>query len=325
MRGNLFGKIDGQNVHEIPLSNGKISCSLLTYGCILRTLNVPSKNGEITDVVLGYDDIDQYVNLSGRMGAVIGRYANRIKNGRFQLDGETVQLTVNRPPNHIHGGYKGFDKKIWGVLSYSDTSATLGYRSADGEEGYPGNMDVKMTYSLDDNSLSVRYEAISDKDTVCSLTNHSYFNLSGKGNISDHVVSIAADSYTPTDQNGIPTGEIRDVTGNLDLRMPTRMTSDRKYDTNFMLNGRQTCAVCSSKTTGIRMAVSTDMPSMQFYTGDGLKECVGKNGSAISSRSGLCFETQFAPDSPNNPQFGNCKLRKGERYDHWTRFTFDVF
>ena len=319
-----FGSIDGQDVSEIILDNGEISCSVLTYGCVLRTLKVPSKEGGAVDVVLGYDDVNRYANLSGRMGAVIGRYANRIRGGRFQLNGETIQLTVNRPPNHIHGGNKGFDRKVWDILSCTDTSVTLGYRSTDGEEGYPGNMDVNVTYSLKGCSLTIRYEAVSDRDTVCSLTNHSYFNLSGKGDISDHFVSIDSDRFTPAGDDGIPTGEIANVSGEYDLRSPKRMSTDMRFDTNYMLDHMRQCAVCFSESTGIRMTVSTDMPAMQFYTGDGLKDAVGKNGSTISSRNGLCFETQFAPDSPNNPQFGDCVLKKGEIYDHRTTFNFDI-
>lgn len=317
-----FGTVDRKGVEEIVLDNGTISCSVLTYGCALRTLCVPDRNGRITDIVLGYDSIEQYANLSGRMGAVIGRYANRIKDGRFQLNGGSVQLSVNRPPNHIHGGNMGFDKKVWDVLDVSDSSVTLGYSSPDGEEGYPGNLDAKVTYSLQGRSLSIRYEAVSDRDTICSLTNHSYFNLSGKGDISDHSVMIKADGYTPSDPSGIPLGTIEEVSGPMDLRHLTSMSSGTAYDLNYTLSDGKGCAVCRSESTGIVMTVSTDMPALQFYTGDGLKDVVGKNGARISSRSGLCFETQFPPDAPNNPSFGDCVLKKDRIYDHLTTFDF---
>lgn len=319
-----FGTFGGKEVEEILLDNGKISCSVLTYGCALRTLCVPDRDGKMTDVVLGYDSIEQYASLSGRMGAVIGRYANRIKDGRFQLNGETVQLSVNRPPNHIHGGNVGFDKKVWDVLDSSDSSVTLGYRSPDGEEGYPGNLEARVTYSLHGRSLSIRYEAVSDRDTVCSLTNHSYFNLSGKGDISDHSVMIRADRYTPSDPSGIPLGTIESVSGHIDLRHPASMSSGAAYDLNYMLSDGKGCAVCRSESTGIKMTVSTDMPALQFYTGDGLKDAVGKKDMGISTRSGLCFETQFPPDAPNNPSFGSCILMKGQPYDHRTTFDFST-
>ena len=319
-----FGTVDGREVKEIILDNGELSCSVLTYGCILRTLNVPNRDGGRTDVVLGYDSIDQYVKLSGRMGAVIGRYANRIRDGRFRLGGETVQLSVNRPPNHLHGGFSGFDKKMWDVLDSSEDSVTLGYRSPDGEEGYPGDLDVRITYSLVDSSVEIRYEAVSDRDTVCSLTNHSYFNLSGKDDIGDHTVRIKADRYTPSGDDGIPTGEISDVSGPVDLRECTKMDSHTPYDLNYILNGGEDCAECCSGSTGIVMRVSTDMPALQFYTGDGLKDTEGKNGSRISKRSGLCFETQYPPDAPNNPTFGPCLLKKGDVYDQRTTFIFEI-
>ncbi len=325
MRESVFGHIDGQAVRELWLDNGIISCSVLTYGCTLRTLAVPDRNGNKADVVLGYDSIDQYASVSGRLGATIGRYANRIKGARFPLGGEMVQLSVNRPPNHIHGGFKGFDKRIWDVLDHAEDSLTLGYTSSDGEEGYPGKLETKVSFSLSGSSMSIRYWAVSDKDTVCNLTNHSYFDLSGGLGVGGHSVRIRSDSYIDADADGIPTGNIENVAGAMDLRDWTPMGAGQAYDVCYLLGFKGECALCRSDSTGIQMSVLTDMPAMQFYTGDGLKEVGGKGGRRISARSGLCFETQYAPDTPNNPAFGDCTLRKGEEYSSETVFSFSTF
>ncbi len=317
----VFGYIDGKEIHEIFLDNGSISCSILTYGCIIRTLNVPDAAGNMMDVVLGYDDLDSYVRNSGRLGAVIGRYANRISGGRFVLDGHTIELSVNRPPNHIHGGFSGFDKKVWNIIRCDSSSVTLGYHSKDGEEGYPGNLEVHITCTLSDHSLIIDYSAESDKDTICSLTNHSYFNLSGSNGIDDHSVQINAGRFVPMDGDMIPLGILSDVNGSNDLRGLTSLDPDAAFDVCYILD-RNDCALCRSGTTGIEMSVSTDMPAMQFYTADGLSERQGKKGMLIGKRSGICFETEFLPDAPNNPAFGCCVLRKGERYGHRTEFSF---
>ena len=318
-----FGTVGGKDVDEIILDNGTISCSVLTYGCILRTLNIPDRDGNPVDVVLGYDGIDDYRDRSGRLGAVIGRFANRISNASFPLNGRVVRVTENRPPNHIHGGNEGFDRKIWVIEGSDDDHVVFAYTSEDGEEGYPGRMDVRVTYSLEAMSLSIRYEAVSDSDTVCNLTNHSYFNLGGGGDITDHKVSIGAGRYTPSEA-GIPTGEIAAVSGRMDLRGPKVLgdVMGDGYDDNYLLDPGGRCE-CSCGRTGIAMAVETDMPAVQFYTGGGLKDGTsGKNGRTIGRYSGLCFETQFCPDSPNHPNFPSSVLRKGERYDHLTVLRF---
>ena len=320
----LFGTVDRQDVHEIFLDNGRISCSVLTYGCVLRTLNVSDRNGKLVDVILGYDDLQSYVTLSGRMGAVIGRYANRIKDGRFPLNGKDVQLSINREPNHIHGGFKGFDKRIWGISEYDSDHVKLHYSSASDEEGYPGNMEVYVTYRLHENSLTIRYEAESDMDTICNLTNHSYFNLSGTNRIDGHRAYVCADRFVPVGEDGIPTGEVSNVNEDNGLRNP-KLLENHPFDVCYLLDSCDDCAGCCSDATGIRMSVSTDMPAIQFYTADNLKECIGKNGMKQGERSGICFETQFPPDSPNNPQFGDCVLRKGEKYEHGTTFSFYRF
>lgn len=319
-----FGTVDGRAVTEFTLDNGSISFSVLDYGCTLRTLSVPGKEGRPVDIVLGYDSVEQYRDRSGRMGATIGRCCNRIRNGSFLMDGGTVQLSVNRPPHHIHGGFRGFDKRIWEMVGVEDGDMTFRYLSEDGEEGYPGNLTVDATYCLKGNSLSISFRAVSDRDTVCNLTNHSYFNLSGCGKIDGHEVSIRAGKFTPSDDMGIPTGEIADVPGEVDLRRMARMDPNRIFDTNYILDDGKGCVRCCSGESGIVMTLDTDYPAIQFYTGDGLKSTTGKHGITIGPRSGMCFETQFPPDTPNNPSFGSILLRKGEVYEHRTKFTFDV-
>ena len=315
-----FGSIDGEIVREYYLDNDYISCSVLNYGCILRTLNVLDRNGRPVDVVLGYDDMDHYTKLPGRMGAIIGRYANRVKDGNFCIDGKSHQLSKNRSNNHIHGGFSGFDKKIWKVLEHDYCHILLGYRSPDGEEGYPGEMNVMVEYRLSSNSLSICYMASSDKDTICNLTNHSYFNLSGEGLIDDHCVLVRASNYIPTDQDGIPLEGMKSLPVEIDLNESRRMQS-LVFDVDFILDSEAESAVCYSDATGIIMCISTDMPALRVYTGDGLKETDGKNGK-IGPRSGMCFETQFPVDSPNNSLFDDCILKKGKTYYHKTVFSF---
>jgi len=189
---SIFGVLDESEIREYYLDNGFLRCSILDYGFVLKTLFVPNRHGDLTDVVLGYDSLDQYSSLSGRMGAVIGRYANRIKNGSIRIDDKTYQLSKNRGDHHIHGGFVGFDRKIWKVLEHDALHILLSYVSIDGEEGYPGELSVLIEYRLSNNSICIRYMAVSKDDTVCNLTNHSYFNLSGNGTIDEHYVLINA-------------------------------------------------------------------------------------------------------------------------------------
>lgn len=318
----LFGSIGNENVTEYYLDNGCIRCSVLDYGCILRILMVPDKYGNMTDVVLGYSDLEQYIRLSGRMGAVIGRYANRVRNGRFNIDGIEYRLSKNRGEHHIHGGFNGFDKKIWKVLEHDSTHMLLCCGSADGEEGYPGNIRTTVEYRLSDNSLTIVYSALSDKDTICNLTNHSYFNLSGNGTINNHNVQIRSNEYIPTNLEGIPVGGVEALPDS--MRVDQVFTiEDKCFDTDLILYSESNSAVVSSDSSGIVMRIATDMPAIRFYTGDGLKETEGKNGP-IGPRSGMCFETQFPVDSPNYSKFKGCILRKGQRYQHKTKFTFSL-
>ncbi|WP_400209216.1 aldose epimerase family protein [Methanomethylophilus alvi] len=326
-----FGKTsEGAEVEMVFLEKGDLSCGILTYGGVLQNLYVPDSSGFDVDVVLGYENVIDYETRSGRMGAIIGRFANRIAEGRFELDGKTYELSRNRGPDHIHGGNKGFDKRIWNIEGSSESSVTLSLQSADGEEGYPGNMDVRVKYTLGDSGLTMDYLAHSDRDTVCNLTNHSYFNLNGHGNgtVEDHHVMINSDRHTVFGGRSLPTGEIASVEGTpLDLResraIGTRMRRYGGFDNNYLLDDIMAAKVKGPK-TGIEMDVVTDCPAIQFYTANGLKEMEGKDGARYGKWSGLCLETQYCPDSPNHSEFPSAVLRKGDEYRHRTSYIFNL-
>ena len=323
-----FGRIDGTPVEAVRLECGEMSADILTYGATLRSLNVPDVNGAPVDVVLGYDSLEDYTSRSGRLGATIGRFANRISGASFPLGGKVYDVTMNRGKHHIHGGNRGFDKRVWEIASMKDDSVTLHLTSPDGDEGYPGKLDAELTYILTEKSLRLEYLAQSDTDTVCSLTNHSYFNLGGTGTVEDHTVALPLERYTEADSEGIPTGRILPTEGFYDLNSPV-VIGDRlkegSYDINYLLDAKGTCALAYCPRTGIHMKVDTDMPALQFYTAGGLKDGTpGKNGAVYGRFSGMCFETQFCPDSPNRPEFPSCVLREGEEYRHTTVFSFEA-
>ncbi|MBO5519656.1 MAG: galactose mutarotase [Candidatus Methanomethylophilus sp.] len=323
-----FGRIDGTPVEAVRLECGEMSADILTYGATLRSLNVPDVNGAPVDVVLGYDSLEDYTSRSGRLGATIGRFANRISGASFPLGGKAYDVTMNRGKHHIHGGNRGFDKRVWEIASMKDDSVTLHLTSPDGDEGYPGKLDAELTYILTEKSLRLEYLAQSDSDTVCSLTNHSYFNLGGTGTVEDHTVALPLERYTEADSEGIPTGRILPAEGFYDLSSPV-VIGDRlkegSYDINYLLDAKGTCALAYCPRTGIHMKVDTDMPALQFYTAGGLKDGTpGKNGAVYGRFSGMCFETQFCPDSPNRPEFPSCVLREGDEYRHTTVFSFEA-
>ena len=323
-----FGRIDGTPVEAVRLEFGEMSAEILTYGATLRSLNVPDVNGAPVDVVLGYDSLEDYTSRSGRLGATIGRFANRISGASFPLGGKVYDVTMNRGKHHIHGGNRGFDKRVWEIASMKDDSVTLHLTSSDGDEGYPGKLDAELTYILTEKSLRLEYLAQSDSDTVCSLTNHSYFNLGGTGTVEDHTVALPLERYTEADSEGIPTGRILPAEGFYDLSSPVAIGDRLKegsYDVNYLLDAKGTCALAYCPRTGIHMKVDTDMPALQFYTAGGLKDGTpGKNGAVYGRFSGMCFETQFCPDSPNRPEFPSCVLREGEEYRHTTVFSFEA-
>ena len=329
------------NAECVRLENGGLSCEILTYGGALRCLNVPDRNGRSADVVLGFDSLEDYMEQTGFLGALIGRFGNRIGNAEFELDGKRYELFKNDGANHLHGGRRGFDKRIWKIEARDDTKLALSLVSEDGEEGYPGRLEVYVLYELKEDALEISYRAFSDADTLCNLTNHAYFNLSGhdSGTVEKQLIKINASHYTPTDAGLIPTGEIADVTGTpMDLREPVvigeRADLDFEalrfgggFDHNYAIDGAdgtlRLAAVAESRETGIVLETWTTLPGVQFYSGNYLDGCpAGKGGAPYGKRSGLCLETQFFPDSPNRPGFPSALLRPGEEYAHQTEYRF---
>lgn len=344
-----FGKVDGQEVFLYTLSNARGAEARITnYGGIVVSLKMPDRNGKLDDIVLGFDNLDGYLKNGGfYIGAIIGRYGNRIAKGRFTLNGVEYKLATNNGENHLHGGVKGFDKVVWDakpLRTKSGAALELTYLSRDGEEGYPGNLRVKVIYTLtDSDELKIDYSATTDKDTIVNLTSHSYFNLAGQGNgsILNHQLMINAANFTPIDATSIPTGELRSVKGTpFDF---TRLTAigahineaDEQlklgtgYDHNFVLDGRsgvlRLAAKASEPTTGRVMEVWTTEPGLQFYTGNFLDSTItGKGGKVYQQRYGFCLETQHFPDSPNKPQFPSTVLRKGGSYHTTTIYRFSA-
>jgi len=337
------------DLYILTNSNGA-SVEISNFGGIIRAINVPDKDGKIGNVVLGYNSVEGYTPLTGYLGALIGRVGNRIGKGECEVSGQKLTLAKNEGgKNHLHGGDVGFDRKIWDVIPVEgicQDSLILKYTSPDGEEGYPGTLKVQVTYVwTDDNELMIRYEAVSDKDTLCNLTNHSYFNLAGEGSgkILDHMVEFNCDTFTVVDEECIPTGEQRDVTGTcFDLRELTRvgdgmekgkddeqMKFGKGYDHNFNINdfeaGLRFAVHVEEPTTGRSMDVFTDMPAVQFYAGNMLEGVnPGSCGRPYTPREGFCLETQFAPDSVNHPEFIDSVLYAGEKYDFTTIFSFSA-
>jgi len=319
----------------------------MNYGGIILSIRVPDRKGQFADIVLGHETLEGYIPNPPYLGAIVGRYANRIANGKFTLEGKTYTLAQNNGTNSLHGGLKGFDKVLWdGEPLKGATGVAFTYVSKDGEEGYPGNLKVKVTYTLTDaNKLILNYEATTDKATPINLSQHSYFNLAGEGNgdILNHEVMINADRFTPVDKNLIPTGELRAVKGTpLDFTTQTRvgariddsydqMLLAGGYDHNFVLNskpkenGLVLAARVYEPTSGRVLEVSTTQPAVQFYTGNFLDGSVtGKQGHVYKRRYGLCLETQHYPDSPNHPDFPTTILKPGETFRSKTVFKFET-
>ena len=344
-----FGKTaDGKAVEIYTLTNTKgAEVKIITYGGTVVSLKVPDRNGKFGDVVLGFDSVADYEKNTAYIGALIGRYGNRIAKGRFTLNGREYVLAVNNGENHLHGGPKGYDKVIWTARPSTDASGAnleLTYLSRDGEEGYPGNLNIKVIYTLTEtNELKIVYSATSDKDTVVNLTHHSYFNLAGEGNgdILGHNLTLNANRFTPTDSGSIPTGELRAVKGTpFDFIRPVaigaRIGQDDQqlkfgqgYDHNFALNktekGLSLGATVYEPKTGRVMEVYTTEPGLQFYSGNFLDGSVaGKNGHRYLKNTGFCLESQHYPDSPNEPKFPSTTLKKGQRYSTTTIYRFST-
>jgi aldose 1-epimerase len=319
---------------------------IATYGGIVTELSVPDRQRHFADVVLGFDSLAEYVKSSPYFGALIGRYGNRIAKGKFTLDGVQYTLATNNAPNALHGGIVGFDKVVWkaeqSIVTPQGPQLTLTYLSRDGEEGYPGKLKVTAVYTLtDDNALRLDYTATTDKDTVVNLTQHTYFNLRGRGDVLGHVVQINADRFTPVDSTLIPTGELRSVAGTpFDFRQPTAISArieapDEQlrfangYDHNWVINkAAERLAVIATvyePDTGRVLAVSSTEPGLQFYTGNFLDGSIpGKNGWVYAFRSGFAMEPQHFPDSPNHPTFPSVVLKPGQTYHNIILYRFSA-
>lgn len=338
-----FGKTrEGAAVTLYTLKNAKgMTAKIMTYGALLTELHTADRNGNFKTIVLGFDNLEQYLKGHPFFGAIAGRYANRIAKGKFSLDGKEYTLATNNGRNHLHGGKVGFDKKNWTAQELPDKNAVaFSTTSADGEEGYPGNLKVTVTYTLtDDNELVIDYHATTDKKTVINLTNHSYFNLAGSGTALDHELEIAADQYTPVDGELIPTGELAPVKGTpLDFTTPHKIGERHAqtaikpagYDHNFVLRGgvtskRRLAARAYEPKSGRVMEVFTTEPGVQLYTAPGLNGSLnGVGGVNYPQFGGFCLETQHYPDSPNRPNFPSTVLEPGKAYVTSTSFKFST-
>lgn len=335
---------DGQKVDQYILKNGNgLQVDIITYGGRITALKTPDKNGSFKNVVLGFDNLAQYEKDNPFFGALIGRYGNRIAGGKFSLNDKTYQLAKNNGENNLHGGVKGFDRKVWEAKtkeSPTSVSLLLTYVSPDGEEGFPGTLTTNVTYTLnDDNSLEVRYEATTDKSTIVNLTQHAYFNLSGdfSNTILDHELELLADHYLPVDKGLIPTGKLEAVEGSpFDFRKAKVIGQDiTKENIQLQLGGGfDHCWVLNDQESGYRrvaaayhpgsgryLEVFTDEPGIQFYSGNFLDGTLpAPNGGTYAKRSGLCLETQHYPDSPNQNKFPSVTLEPGEKYSSKTTF-----
>jgi len=336
-----FGQLpDGTAVDLYTLTNAHgLVAKVATYGTIITELHVPDRKGELGDVVLGFDNLEQYLKGHPYFGATVGRVANRIAKGRFTLDGKSYSLATHNGPNHLHGGLKGFDKKVWKAEPQAGAAVNFGYTSPDGEEGYPGTLAVTVAIALTDaNELRLDYTATTDKATPVNLTNHSYFNLAGEGSALDHELMIAADYSTPRDAALIPIGEIAPVKGTpLDFTTARPIGSQFArlhnspigYDDNFVLrgsgNGLALAARAFEPKSGRVMEVHTTQPGVQFYTANYLNgSLTGKRGIAYGQHSAFCLETQHFPDSVNQPKFPSVILRPGQTYRHTTIHKFSI-
>ncbi len=340
-----FGETSGgEPVMLYTLTNAHgLRAEIIEYGAIVVSLDVPDRNGQLGDIALGFDDLESYVKRNPLFGAVVGRYANRIANASFHLDGVKHRITANNGKNHIHGGgNKRFDKVVWKGSPFQrddEVGVRLLHFSPDGEEGFPGNINCMVTYSLtNENELKIHYAATTDKPTVLNLTNHSYFNLAGAGNgdVLGHEMQIHAPWYTPAGEGLIPTGEIHRVKGTpLDFTEPHRigariaeLTETQGYDHNYVLDSAYGSSILAARvyepSTGRVMEVFTTEPGVQLYTSNGMKNVKGKDGAVYDRYFGFCLETQHFPDSPNKPHFPSTVLRPNRKYESETIFKFST-
>lgn len=333
-----FGTLhDGTQVSCWTLTgeNGQ-TVEILDYGATIRSVIVPDKNGNPVDVVLGYDTLEEYVSDACYLGTTVGRFANRIKGASFQLNGKTYDLCANDGENHSHGGAVGFNSYVWDSRQEGD-AVVFSRVSADGEEGYPGNLTIQVSFCWKGNSLQIEYDAQTDQDTIVNFTNHSYFNLNGAGNgtINRHVMQINADSYTINGEDCVPTGEIVPVDGSaMDFLAPKTIGRDADndepcvkpfcgYDTNFVISGHPVATTVGDE-TGIIMVTDTDQPGVQLYTANTMPAIKGKDGKTYGPRSAFCLETQHYPDCIHHPEWPSCILRAEEPFHSFTTYTFSV-
>lgn len=339
--------IDGKETNLFILQNNNIKAAITNYGGRLVSLWVPDKNGKMIDIVAGFDSVQQYVHSTEPyFGATIGRYGNRIAKGKFTIDGKEYTSSINNPPNTLHGGKNGFQSKVFDAVQLGDTALQLTYLSKDMEEGFPGNLDVKVTYTLTgDEALKIDYEATTDKTTVVNLTNHAFWNLNGEGSgtILNHRLWINADNYTPVDSTLIPTGKIETVKGTpfdfttattigkrIDTNANPQLKNGKGYDHNFVLNknsesGLNHAATVVGDQSGIQMDIYTEEPGLQFYSGNFMQsKNVMKGGKRDDFRTAFALETQHFPDSPNEPSFPSTLLKPGEKYQTETIYKFSV-
>lgn len=327
--------IFGEAVTLRRVESDALSFEVLDYGATLRSLRAKDAHGAWVDVVLGYDSLAEYEQNDGYLGAVVGRVCNRIAGAEFELDGNRYPLYQNDGVNHLHGGKRGFDKYVWAVEELPD-GLRLTRTSPDGEEGYPGTLTLSVRFCWKGDSFCIHYHAETDQDTILNLTNHSYFNLNGKGDVQKQLLKIHADLFTPNDDVCLPTGEIRPVAGTaMDFRRFKAIGQDadndedcvrasRGYDANFILDGNIPAVTARSPESGIVMQVTTDQPGVQLYTANGMGPVSGKNGQVYGHRAAFCLETQHYPDCIHHPDWPSCILRAGEAFDSTTVYAFSV-
>lgn len=340
--------VDGKETDLFFLRNNNgMEIAATNYGAAILAIMVPDRNGVYANVILGHDNIDAVINSPEPfLSTTIGRYGNRIAKGRFTLDGKEYALTINNGPNSLHGGPKGFHTAVWDAEQPTADSVTFKYTSSDSEEGFPGNLSIVMSYTLnDENALIIKYEATTDKKTIVNLTNHGFFNLAGISNptptVDNNIVTINADFYTPMDDVSIPTGEIAKVEGTpMDFRTPhtvgerinakfEQLVFGAGYDHCYVLNKKEPqelsfAAKCVEPISGRSMEVYTTEPGVQLYTGNWLNGFSGAHGATFPARSAICFEAQHFPDSPNKPHFPSVVLDKGEKYSQTTIYRFGI-
>ncbi len=342
-RAAAFTTPQGEAVDVFTITNEHgLHARILTWGATLVEMWAPGRNGKMADVALGFDSMERYTQPHPFFGSIAGRYANRIALGRFTLEGKAYMLATNNGPNHLHGGLRGFDKRVWKAEPHGTNAVRFTYTSADGEEGYPGKLDVAVTYTLSENNeLRLDYEATTDRPTVLNLTNHTYWNLAATGDVLGHGLRLYASRYTAVDGGLIPTGEVRAVAGTpLDFtkaKLVGRDIAELKkdgqpggYDHNYVIDVNTPGALAPAAelydpSSGRMMRVLTTEPGVQLYTANSLKDVAGKSGQVYGQHGGLCLETQHFPDSPNHPDFPSTVLRPGETFKSQTIYAFSAY